>query len=384
MDLEEEIKNVKIDCIYFNGSMPCKPHREKGVHCENCSDYKKTNKKILIIQLGAAGEVLRNTPLLRKIKKEYSNSKIFWLTQYPELIPKDEVFKIYDYNQREVELLKDVEFDILYSLDKNEEMGALANQIKSKVKKGFSQKDGVVIPFDKDAERKWINGVFDDLMKENKKHYVEEIFEICGFKFNGEKYLLPDYEIPRVDLNRKKIVVALNTGARNKWKPREYSTKNWIEVAKLLMKKNYEVMAVGGEKEDENNKIIARESGAKYFGTFSRQNFLGLLSLSDIVLTSVSFGLHAAIGLEKKIVLLNNIFNKYEFYMYGNGKVLEPDLPCLMCYKLDFDDRCPVVPCMDLVKPEKIVKEVENFKLKRKDNYFIEKTLKKSLLTKTT
>ena len=47
--------------------------------------------------------------------------------------------------------------------------------------------------------------------------------------------------------------------------------------------------------------------------------------------------------------------------MYGNGVILEPDLPCLGCYKSNFDDKCPVVPCMDMVKPEMILKEIEKF-----------------------
>ncbi len=42
------------------------------------------------------------------------------------------------------------------------------------------------------------------------------------------------------------------------------------------------------------------ESGAKYFGTFPYNEFTGLLSLADIVITPVTFALHVAIGLEKK------------------------------------------------------------------------------------
>ncbi len=365
MNLEKKLEKINVDCIYFKGYIPCSPHKEKGVHCENCSDYKKINKKILILKIGAGGEVLRTTPLLRRLNKEYPSSRIFWLTQYPDLIPKNEVFKVYNFTQREIELIKDVEFDIIYSLDKHEEIGALANQIKSKIKKGFSQKDGAVVPFDEDAENRWRGSLFDDIMKKNTKHHVEILFETCGFKFEGEKYILPKYNLSKVELDKSKKIVALNTGIGDQWKPREYPAENWIKISKLLLERQYEVMLVGGEKEDEKNKEIARDSGAKYFGTFSSKDFMGLLDLSDIVVTAVSFGLHVAIGLEKKVVLLNNVFNKHEFYMYGNGVVLEPDLPCLMCYKSDFDSKCPVVPCMDLVKPEKIVEEVEKFKINK-------------------
>ena len=77
MNLEKKIEKINDDCFYFNGYVPCIPHKERGVHCESCLEYKKIDKKILILKLGAAGEVLRCTPLLRKIKEEYPNSRIF-------------------------------------------------------------------------------------------------------------------------------------------------------------------------------------------------------------------------------------------------------------------------------------------------------------------
>jgi ADP-heptose:LPS heptosyltransferase len=363
MDLEKLTEKANVDCLHFKGYIPCKYNKkDEFLHCETCSDYKKVDKNILILKLAAAGEVIRNTPLLRKIKAEYPNSKIFWLTEYPNLIPKKEVFKVCDFNQKEIELIKDVEFDILYSLDKHEEIGALANQIKSKVKKGFSQKNGVIVPFDKDTKDKWITGIFDDEMKKNKKHYVEEIFDICGFKFNGEEYMLPEYNIPKVSLNKNKKIVALNTSCGDAWKPRTYSEEKWTDLASILVKEDYETMIVGGPDVHEKNKRIANNSGAKYFGHYSYSDFIGLLSLSDVVVTPVTFALHSAIGLKKNVVLLNNVFNKSEFHLYGRGVTLEPDLPCLMCYKNDFDERCPTKNCMDLIKPEKVLESIKNFK----------------------
>ena len=360
MELDDLTKDVKIDCLKFKGYIPCKPHKEKGAICSDCKYYEPSGKKILILKLGAAGEVLRNTPLLRKIKQEYPNPKIFWLTEYPELVPEKEVYKICDFNNKELELIKNIDFDILYSLDKHEETGALANIINSKIKKGFSQVNGEIVPFDKDTIGKWERGFRDDLMKKNKKHYVEEIFEICGFEFNGEKYLLPEFTRPDVDIDENKKVVALNTGLSDIWKPRVYSNENWIALSKKLLKNNYEVVIFRGPKEDEKNRIIAKESGAKYFGKdFKYRDSIGLLDYADVVVTGVSFGLHAAVGLEKKVVLLNNVFNKHEFYLYDRGIILEPEIPCKMCYKLDFDDKCYTKNCMDLIKPEQIFQEVE-------------------------
>jgi heptosyltransferase-2 len=349
---------IKTDCAHFNGYKPCRPHKEKGVHCNGCPDYRANGPLILVIKLRAAGEVIRNTPLLRKIQAEHPGAKIFWLTQYPELLPREPIHKILPWGFESSLILEDIEFDVLYSLDKDLEACALANRVRAKKKKGFTQKNGVILPFDEDSRRKWTTGAFDDLMKANRRHYIEEIFEICGFEFSNESYWLPNFEAPSVDLDRKRKIIALNTGAGDMWKPRLYSEKRWQELAKLLIAQGHEVFLTGGPSEHERNQRIAQASSAKYFGTFPFLKFIGLLSLADVIVTSVSFAFHVGIGLGKPIVLLNNTFNPFEFYMYGKGKVLQPELDCLMCYKNDFDSQCVTRDCMDLISSERVAKEV--------------------------
>ena len=81
------IAGIKTDCIYFKGDLPCAPHKKSGVHCPDCPSYQAIETRILIIKLGAIGDVIRTTPLLRKIRKEYPNCKITWLTQTPSILP---------------------------------------------------------------------------------------------------------------------------------------------------------------------------------------------------------------------------------------------------------------------------------------------------------
>jgi heptosyltransferase-2 len=85
-----------------------------------------------------------------------------------------------------------------------------------------------------------------------------------------------------------------------------------------------------------------------------------LVSLTDIVVTQVTFTLHVAIGLKKKVVLMNNIFNKNEYYFYGlEHKILEPDVPCKMCYKSKFDENCYVENCMELIKVDEVFNAIK-------------------------
>ncbi|MBJ6761837.1 glycosyltransferase family 9 protein [Myxococcaceae bacterium JPH2] len=350
--------DIRTDCLHFNGYKPCGPHKERGVHCDGCTDYRPATGNVLIIKLQAAGEVVRNTPLLRVIQRQHPGARIFWLTNYPELIPRREVFKTLRFDLAGMLTVLDTKFDLLLSLDKDVEACALANRVDAKVKKGFTQKDGAILPFDADSWGKWRTGVFDDLMKANRKHYVEELFEICGYTFQEEEYLLPDYEVPAVPLTPGKPVVMLNTGAGSQWKPRLYSPARWAVLARSLKDSGREVVLVGGPEEHARNEEIAAAAAVHYFGVQPFAGFIGLLSLADVVVTSVTFAFHAAVGLRKRIVLLNNTFNKHEFYMYGRGTVLEPEVPCLMCYKQDFDARCVQRDCMDLISPERILRAV--------------------------
>jgi heptosyltransferase-2 len=67
---------LKRDCRWFRGDVPCKPHKQFGVHCvdeqgRSCEHYDRLTSRILIIKLGAIGDVIRTTPLLHRLKHEF-------------------------------------------------------------------------------------------------------------------------------------------------------------------------------------------------------------------------------------------------------------------------------------------------------------------------
>jgi heptosyltransferase-2 len=361
------VDNIKFDCRYFKGDIPCKPHKIHGVKCvdsmgADCPYYEKYEHKILIIKLGAIGDVIRTTPLINPIKNIYPNSKIYWLTYTPVVIP-DDVDFVLKYNFESVTLIQNIEFDFAVNLDKDKEACALFNTIKSKVKKGFILKNGVTAPADKDSEAKFLTGIFDDLNKQNTKHYLEEIFEICGFKYNGERYILKNFDEYGKDweISKDKKVIGFNTGCGNRWSSRLWKTEYWIELAKMLVANNYEVILLGGEQEDLKNKEIANLSGAKYFGYFQLPTFINLVNRCDLVVTSVTMAMHITLALNKKIILFNNIFNKNEFHLFGLGEIIEPLKEC----KCFYSGKCKNEEyfCMDTITPN-MVFELTNKLLK--------------------
>jgi ADP-heptose:LPS heptosyltransferase len=347
---------IKRDCIYFKGDIPCKPHKQFGYHCEDCPSYQKITDKILIIKLGAIGDVIRTTPLLRALRKNYPNAQISWLTYYPEILSANWINRQLKATPENLELLKEINFDWLINLDKDSLAITLSKQIKAEKKSGFTLDEfGHATPISTKAEEhKWLTGLFDDLNKQNKKHYVEEIFEIAGYDFNGEEYILETSEKEiSWDIDHSKTVVGLNTGCGGRWTSRLWPDDYWIELAKNLLSNGTEVILLGGEQEDLKNKMIASKSGAKYSGYFSLEKFISLMDECDIVITAVTMAMHLAIGLKKKLILFNNIFNKNEFHLYNRGIILEPDFDCDCYYS-------PICKnnCMQYLYPEKVLGEV--------------------------
>jgi heptosyltransferase-2 len=100
-----------------------------------------------------------------------------------------------------------------------------------------------------------------------------------------------------------------------------------------LKKTGYTVVLLGGPDEHERNRRLAKASGAKYFGHFPLARFIGLVDQCDLVVTAVTMAMHLAIGLKKKLILFNNIFNRHEFELYGRGVVLEPEQVCRCFYQ---------------------------------------------------
>jgi ADP-heptose:LPS heptosyltransferase len=248
-------------------------------------------------------------------------------------------------------------FDIVYNLDKEREACALTDMISAGTKKGFCLQDGKCAPIDEDAKHKFLTGVFDDLNRANTESYLEEIFEVCGFRFSGERYILDNFASDGYTwkLNRKKKIIGLNTGCGGRWTSRLWPEKYWKSLAKQLKKAGYLPLLLGGELEHKKNLRIAKATGASYLGHFPLRQFINLVDQCDLVVTAVTMAMHIAIGLGKKIVLFNNVFNKNEFELYGLGEILEPDFDCTCFYS-------PTCPnnCMQYLSVNRVFNVVEH------------------------
>lgn len=332
-----QLSDIKFDCRHFKGEIPCKPNKLRDKVCAGCDEYDPIKTRVLIIKLGAIGDVIRSTPLAVRFKNDYPGCHISWITLTPEIVPQSLVDKIYPFDFKSIYAIQHQRFDFALNLDKDFEACSLLSDVNADKKFGYILKNNHIDVATPAAEHKLITGIYDNISKQNTKNYMEEIFEICGWDFKDEPYILDvnpsfkgKWEVIRQKAGGKKIV-GLNTGCGKRWLTRLWPQEYWVQLIKNIQDDGYFPLLMGGPDEDAMNRRYAEETGAYYPGTFSLQEFISLSDECDVIVTAVSMMMHIAIALKKPLVLFNNIFNPHEFYMYNNGTLVQPPSGC-DCY----------------------------------------------------
>ena len=111
---------VRRDCLHFRGDRPCTPHKERGVHCEGCPEFTPRSGRIQSCRLGAAGDVVRTTPLLAALRRCYPRHLLTWLSYYPELVPAS-VPDRRRFDAASIVWVRNTDFDLIINLDKDPE-----------------------------------------------------------------------------------------------------------------------------------------------------------------------------------------------------------------------------------------------------------------------
>ncbi|MFC1566424.1 glycosyltransferase family 9 protein [bacterium] len=359
---------LNLDCRYFEGDRPCTYHKEEQVVCNNCKYYSPVKERILIIKLDAMGDVLRTTFILSILKKKYPNAHITWIVSaksYGVLDGNKLIDKLMLFDDAKFSMLSR-KFDISINLDLEDKSLDMATIVNAKEKFGFiKSKNGIIKPLNETAKYWLFTSAFDDLKKQNDLTYQYLAALSCGFKFKDESVivLLDKAERKYADSFfkkhklTKKPIVGLNIGSGARWVSKRWPIKHWENLIKLLKKDGYAVVIFGGPEESTTEKLLIKKTGVKSAGTNnSVPRFFALLNKVDVLVTGDTLGLHAAIGLGKKIVAFFGSTSSTEICMYSLGKKLVTKRNCICCYKISCEKNC-----LEKISPEmayKAVKEV--------------------------
>ena len=302
--------------------------------------------RILIIKLGAIGDVIRTTSILAGLKDKYKDCEIDWITKkesFDILKNNDLISNIYLIDKNLIKL-ENKKYELIINLDDNTNACKLATEVKSEKIIGVYLKDGKKtytddssLWFDMGLISKFGKQKADELKAKNEKTYQQIMYEILYLEYKKQEpiLILNNNELnfgkgfsKKNDLKDNDLIIGINTGAGGRWKDKKLSVE---ETAQLIDKlnneikiddKNIKLLLFGGPEEKErNNKIESLiKSGIIDAGCEnSLMEFASLISLCNILITSDSLAMHIGIALKKKIIAFFYPTSSAEIELYGRG-----------------------------------------------------------------
>ena len=330
MNAREILENLKTDCYHYKGDLPCGPHRRAGKTCA-CDEYLPFKRRGVVVKLGAAGDVIRTTPLLRALDPIRTGTKVLWVTHSPELMPPEGCEAVKP-TAAVMARIASMEWDFCWNLDKDIEACAIASQVRAKEYAGYSLRNGVPYPVDERAWHKFATGLDNPYSKVNSLNYVQEIFDIVGLPYKQEEYWLREAagtsKRAAEDILPGKGWVGLNTGAGWRWPTRIWPEENWVGLIAKLKAAGLKPVILGGPEEIVLNDRLEQRTGCLWPGVKPLDVFYAMVARCDALVTSVTQAMHLAIAAKVPLVLFNNIFNKAEFELYGRGEIVAPPTAC--------------------------------------------------------
>ncbi|MCD7740553.1 MAG: glycosyltransferase family 9 protein [Candidatus Gastranaerophilales bacterium] len=319
--------------------------------------------KVLIIRMGAIGDVVHTIGLVHSIKKAYPNIEIHYLTgNFPEFIFKEDIaiskvitanpkFKLFSSLMLElIKKLKQEKYDLAINLQPSLKNRALV--ICSGIKKEIIYKKNFKLHA---VTNFWQTGlsVFPDMKEENLQLYLS------ANVINTAKKRLEQYKRPFIIINAG--------GMFSKRQGRAYPVDKWVELGNKLQDKYNGTIILNGAKEDKEflQPLNNIKNSVNFIGELPLEDSCAVISLADLMISGDSGPLHIATALNVKSIGLYGAMPVQRTGCYSNGINITSPKPCSPCNKR----KCKYLkktnkiyaPCMDEIKPDLILEKVNDF-----------------------
>ena len=321
---------------------------------------KKTFNKILIIRVGAIGDVVHTTNLVHSIKKSYPDVKIHYATSelIKPLIENDKdiqhvftinpKFKLFSSYAKELtNKIKQENYDLIINLQPSLKMKGILFFAGAKniltYKKSF--KVHAVKNF-------WQTGLkaFPNMQEEKNMHLYLPTETI-----ENAKDLLKNYPKPYIIFNAG--------GVFAKRQGRTYPVEKWVELGNKLQEKYNGTIILNGAKEDKEvlSPLNEIKNCVNFIGELSLLDSVGVISQGDLMISGDSGPLHIATALGVKSIGLYGSMPADRTGCYSNGINIVSKKSCVPCNrrKCKFLKEGKIyTPCMEEITVEEIINNI--------------------------
>ena len=365
---------VRTDCRHYRTTEPCGPHKKARTRCPDCREYNAVEERILIVKLGAMGDVLRTTSCLAPLKLRYPCSHITWITRanaVPLLAGNPAIDRVLSVESNYLELLLVERFDLAIGPEADPLSASIIALARSDMKYGFvADGRGGVTPLNDAAEGWWRLGLDDALKQANRRTYGEWLYAMCELPLPVAR---PSFHLApgaaqrcrqrlRASAPDATRWIGFNTGASGRWQEKRWKPAHYHQLARLLEADDPDaaIVLVGGPDETALNREL-RSAHPRFVdgGTDNAiADFVALVASCDWLLTPDSLGYHVACAVATPALCVVGPTAPWELDRFGQNCVVHTDLGCIACYR----PQCPFSwTCMDALTPEMVAARVREW-----------------------
>lgn len=315
-------------------------------------------RKILILKVGALGDVVRTTYFLPGIRKRYNEEvEIFWITSknaYDLLKNNEYIDKIlFIENKEDIEKIKEITFDWIISLEDEEELYNYISEVSYKKLSGVYKEDNILKYtddlkqwFDMGLLSKYGKEKADQLKKINNLSHTEIFSKGLNIEIK-EPYFFGDNLLENKIKNEiKKIknykIIGLNLNAGKRWPSKSLNTDEAKKLIKVLVenKSNF-LIVLGGKENYERNKLLMKglekENNIFLIKPVEVLEFAAIIKNLNLLITSDTLALHLAIAQGVRTISYYAPTSAAEIDTFGKGDKIVSDK----------DDYCTYKPFVD-------------------------------------
>lgn len=287
-------------------------------------------KKILIIRLGAIGDVVHTTNLYRAIKQKYPEVQVHYLTSslikpllsddidIEKIITTPEKFKLFSQQTIElIKILKNENYNVVFNLQPSLKTRIIT--YLAGIKKQFLYK--------KDFKMHAVKNFWALGLKEFPN--IKELKYIKLYLSEEKKQKAKD-ELK--DLKRPVIIVNAG-GMLAKRQGRAYPIDKWIDLCTKIENYYNASILITGTKEDSNFLLPLKKikNSVDFIGKLTLIDLCALISQSDLMISGDSGPLHIATALNVKSIGLYGSMPISRTGCYCNGINIVSKKECVPC-----------------------------------------------------
>jgi ADP-heptose:LPS heptosyltransferase len=282
--------------------------------------------KVFIIKLGATGDVVRTTPLIRRL-----NGQTTWLTEGKNIVLVEglkDSLRCFSWEERERAL--DTRYDLAINLEDTLDVAQFLKTVRcGEIFGAYVDSEGSLHYtensqgwFDLSLISAYGKLRADKLKFQNRQTYQELIFDGLGFRFAGESYLLPE---PSETGLSGDVAIAADAGPI-------WPMKKWAYYDELKRQLEDQGLTV--------NVLPQRASLLEHLSDVRNHRCL---------VGGDSLPMHLALGTGTRCVTIFTCTSPWEIYDYGiQKKVVSPVLEEFF-YKRGYDERATTAISVDEV-----------------------------------